>query len=270
VNKPSDDSDPGSRSRLSTIVALAIVVALCAFLAWWLKPPPPEPAPAKPAVQTVPEPAPAEPARPAAQADSSSKRPAPRDAGPSTRATAPTPTPAPSQTADTPVLRVTSDVAGAFVFVDRKYLGKTPLETRDVAAGPHQVQVSAEGYEGVSRSIDVASSGPTEVSVLLGTVVLDASVPVVHKHRLGSCQGSLIADVHGLRYQTTNRNDAWTMPFSDVETFDLDYQEKNLRVKRRQGRTWNFTTKAVNADPLLVFKREVDSARVKLARQSER
>jgi hypothetical protein len=268
VNDPSDLDDPGSaRSRLSTIVALAIVFALCAFLAWWLKPPPiPEPAVPKPEVQAPPEPSTPAPTRPTARA-APVERAERRDATPETQKASPPPQ---VQTPETPVLRVTSDIAGAFVFVDRKFLGKTPLETRDITAGPHQVQVSAEGYDGVTRPIDVAPSGPTEVSVSLATVVLDANVPVVHKHMLGSCQGVLVGDVHGLRYQTTNREDAWKMPFAAVEIFDVDYNAKNLRVKRRQGKTWNFTTKAPNADPLLAFQRKVDHARARLAHQGQR
>ncbi len=267
MNDPSDPDDPGSaRSRLSTIVALAIVFALCAFLAWWLKPPPPEPAAPMPAVQAPPEPSTPAPTRPTAQA-APVERSGRRDAKPDTKKTSPAP---PIQAPETPVLRVTSDIAGAFVFVDRRFLGKTPLETRDITAGPHRVQVSAEGYDGVTRPIDVAASGPTEVSVSLATVVLDASVPVVHKHRLGSCQGVLVADVKGFRYQTSNQEDAWAMPFADVEVFDVNYKAKNLRVKRRLGKTWNFTTKAPNADPLVAFQREVDHARARLARQGLR
>jgi len=53
--------------------------------------------------------------------------------------------------------------------------------------------------------------------------------------------------------------------FADVETFTLDYLQKTLRVKKRDGRTWNFTTRAANADPLLVFQRDVDRARARLA-----
>jgi hypothetical protein len=82
---------------------------------------------------------------------------------------------------------------------------------------------------------------------------------------MGSCEGKLVADVHGLRYQTSNRDDAFTVAFADVETFTLDYLQKTLRVKKRGGRTWNFTTRAANADPLLVFQRDVDRARARLA-----
>lgn len=100
----------------------------------------------------------------------------------------------------------------------------------------------------------------------LKTVVLDARVPVVHTHRFGSCEGTLVADVRGLRYDTTDRDDAWTLPFADLETFALDYQGKALRIKQRGGRTWNFTTRTANADPLLVFQRDVDHARTRLRR----
>ena len=94
---------------------------------------------------------------------------------------------------------------------------------------------------------------------------LNTSVDVVHKHGIGSCEGKLFADVHGLRYETSNRDDAFTMAFTDLETFTLDYPQKTLRVKKRAGRTWNFTTRAANADPLLVFQRDVDRARARLA-----
>ena len=46
----------------------------------------------------------------------------------------------------------------------------------------------------------------------------------------------------------------------------VDYLEKNLRVKQKSGKTWNFTDKAAdNADALFVFHRDVEAARKKLA-----
>ena len=42
----------------------------------------------------------------------------------------------------------------------------------------------------------------------------------------------------------------------------MDYLEKNLRVKQKGGKTWNFTDKnAANADALFVFHRDVEAAR---------
>ena len=173
--------------------------------------------------------------------------------------------PAPRPAAAVPRLKVTSNVEGAFVFVDRKFVGKTPLDTREITPGHHQLKVSAEGYQGVSQGVEIAETGPTEVAVSLKTVRLDASVDVVHKHGMGSCEGKLFADVHGLRYETSNRDDGFTLAFADLETFTLDYLQKTLRVKKRAGRTWNFTTRAADADSLLVFERDVDRARARLA-----
>src|SRR5262249_39725005 len=151
----------------------------------------------------------------------------------------------------TPTLRVSSDVAGAHVFVDRQFVGKTPLDTVEVTPGHHQLNVSAEGYEGVSEAVDVAETGATDVHVSLKTVRLDASVPVTHKHLRGACEGTLRANTTGIRYETTNKADAFAIPFRDLESFDTDYTEKTLRVKKTGGKTWNFTTRAANADPLV-------------------
>jgi hypothetical protein len=96
-------------------------------------------------------------------------------------------------------------------------------------------------------------------------VRLNASVPVVHKHGVGSCSGRLVADTSGLRYETANAGDAFTIAFADVESFAVDYLKKNLRVKKRGGRTWNFEDPNGQADPLFVFHRDVDKARARLA-----
>jgi len=66
---------------------------------------------------------------------------------------------------------------------------------------------------------------------------------------------------------TTNKGDAFAMPFGDLETFEIDYLQKILRVKRRGGKTWNFTDEHDNADALFVFHRDVTKARQKLAGQ---
>jgi hypothetical protein len=180
-------------------------------------------------------------------------------------------TPAPALAAPTtsavtgPRLRVTSDVPGAFVFLDRKYVGVTPLDTGEVTPGTYQLKVSAEGVGSVDQPLDVTASGPTEVSVALRAVRLEASVDVVHKHGMGSCEGRLSATPAGLRYDTANAGDAFTAPLDGLETFEVDYLKKTLRVKPRGGRTWNFTTKAETADPLLVFERAVSERRRKLA-----
>ena len=88
---------------------------------------------------------------------------------------------------------------------------------------------------------------------------------VVHKHRLGSCEGRLAADVTGLRYTPTSGDDAFHAPLNGVQKLAVDYEEKRLRLKLKSGKSFNFTTRAVNADPLVVFHRDVEKARKKLA-----
>lgn len=175
------------------------------------------------------------------------------------------PAPAPEAPAAVPLLRVIGDVAGADVFIDRGFVGKTPFETRDIKAGGHQINVSAEGFDGMSRHVEVASDAPTEVTFSLKAVVLASVVHVVHKHRLGSCEGRLSADEAGLRYAPTSGDDAFVAPLAGLETLAVDYQEKRLRLKLKGGKSFIFTTRAANADPLFVFQRDVEKARKKLA-----
>jgi hypothetical protein len=52
-----------------------------------------------------------------------------------------------------------------------------------------------------------------------------------------SCEGSLVAEVRGLRYETSDREDACTLRFGDLEKFAVDYQGKTLQIKQRGGRT---------------------------------
>jgi len=179
-------------------------------------------------------------------------------------ATPATPAPAPRE------LRVTSDVPGAYVFLNRKFLGTTPLTSRDVSPGSYQLNVQVEGRPPVVQSVDIAAEGPTEVAVTLpaapatsaAAAAINADVAVVHQHGMGSCEGTLRATGDGLRYETAGK-DAFTLRYANVETFSIDYTEKRLRLKQRGGRTWNFTTKAPTADPLFVFHRDVEAARPK-------
>jgi hypothetical protein len=92
-------------------------------------------------------------------------------------------------------------------------------------------------------------------------VRLNATLAVVHKHRIGSCRGQLVATADGIHYDTTDKEDGFSVPLSDLETFVVDYQEKNLRIKLRKGKQYNFTDPDGNADRLFVFHRDVDKVR---------
>jgi hypothetical protein len=218
-----------------------------------------------------------EPKQPAAPSAPS----APRVASPSATPDQPAAAPRPAARAPKPVspeaapaeaaaplesgtLRIDADVPKAQVFIDRQFVGTTPLTAQDVKPGPHQLHVTAEGFDGIAQTIDV-EPGPRDLTFRFREVRLDATVAVVHKHRMGSCQGRLIATADGIRYETADKDDGFTAPLSDLEAFLVDYQDKNLRIKLRKGKQFNFTDPDGNADRLFVFHRDVEKARQRLA-----
>ena len=166
-------------------------------------------------------------------------------------------------TADSAMLQIDVDVPDAQVFVDRVFIGKAPLTTTDVKVGSHRLNVSAAGYEGVAQELEV-KPGMQQVVVKLREVRLDASLDVVHKHRMGSCTGRLIATPRGLRYETTDKDDGFKTGLLDLDAFEVDYLKKNLHIKLKQGKTYDFTDPQGNADHLFVFHRDVDKARERL------
>lgn len=258
--------DQTPRRRIPT-GALVLGASVLASFVWWLmmpRTPPASTVQPEPPVATAPVPA---------ETPSEAPAPAPRE----TRPARPVPAPPPAEPSPPPVeaprpeprvLRVTGDVPGADVFVDRTFVGKAPFETRNISAGPHQINVSAPGFDGVSQRVEVAEAGTTEMTFSLKAVRLDASVDVVHRHALGSCEGRLSATPEGLRYTPREGRDGFVTALGALEEFAVDYQEKRLRVKIKGGRTFNFTTRASSADPLLVFHRDVEKAREKLSGNS--
>ena len=161
-------------------------------------------------------------------------------------------------------LTLETDVPGASVFIDRQFVGNTPLSLDKLEPGTKRVQITATGFDSVQKTIDL-DPGPNAITIRVKEVSLNARTPVVHKHGMGSCEGTLTATLDGLRYETSNKGDAFTLPYAQVETFAVDYLQKNLRVKQKGGKTWNFTDKNDNADALFVFHRDVEAARKKLA-----
>ena len=176
-----------------------------------------------------------------------------------------TPPPVAEVPSDVGMLRIDSDVPGAQVFIDRRFIGSAPVVAENVAPGSHQLNVNAEGFDSVATTIDVVP-GEREIVVKLREVRLDVSLDVIHKHGFGSCSGRLVATPQGLRYETSNENDGFTTALLDLETFQVDYLDKNLRVKLPQGRQFNFTDPEGDADRLFVFHRDVEKARERLSR----
>jgi len=218
-----------------------------------------------------------EPARPDAAPAASTPRAASAAATPDKPAAAPRPAaraprpvapeaaaPVTEAPLESGTLRIDADVPKAQVFIDRQFVGTTPLTAENVKPGTHQLNVTADGFDGIAQTIDV-EPGPRDLTFRFREVRLDATVAVVHKHRMGSCQGRLVATADGIRYETADKDDGFTAALSDLEAFQVDYQDKNLRIKLRKGKQFNFTDPDGNADRLFVFHRDVEKARQRLA-----
>ena len=261
MNQDEQPQTGGTGKFLLIGLAAVVLVGLVVVIVMMATRKAPEPVPAAKARTEAPAPvAVPKPAAPETAAAPAAPRPKREKAGEAA--------PAPPPPAG-PALVVESDVPGASVFVDRNYLGTTPLRTTAVAAGTHQLNASVTGEDGLAQSIDIAESGDTTVVLKFKEVRLNASIAVVHKHGAGACQGRLVATTEGLRYETTNTKDAFALPFSSLEKFEIDYLKKELKVKQRGGKTWSFTDRSENADRLFVFHRDVTKAREKLAAQGK-
>jgi hypothetical protein len=240
----------------AVMVAGALTVAMGVALVWMLREDEPVPVAEAPATPPAPRIVPK-------KTDAAPPAVAPKKAAP--KKAEPKPVPPTVVTAPTLAsLTLESDVPGASVFIDRAFVGNTPLTLERLEPGTKRVQLTATGFDSVQKTIELVP-GPNNVNIRIKEVSLSARTPVVHKHGIGSCDGTLVASLDGLQYVTTNKGDAFTLPYAQLETFSVDYLQKNLRVKQRGGKTWNFTNKAENADPLFVFHRDVEAARKKLA-----
>ena len=223
----------------------------------------PKPIPARAPVAAAP--APVVVPRPAPPPVVEPPPPTRRAAAPA-RTAAPPPADAPAPPPALVTLHIDSDVPGAQVFVDRQFVGAAPVTTTDIKPGTHQINVSAPGYDQYAQSIEI-EPGPRDLMVRFKEVKLDAKADVIHKHGIGSCRGVLIATPQGLRYDTANKGDAFTVPLANLEVFEVNYLEKNLKVKIKGGKQYNFTDPMGNADKLFVFQRDVEKVRQRLLNQ---
>jgi hypothetical protein len=128
------------------------------------------------------------------------------------------------------------------------------------AEQPGQAETASATARGTaSRAAKMTSSQPVATPPPASRV--DARLLVVHKHRFGECQGTLRAVPGTLTYATEHQEDAFRLAFAEVEALDLDAGKKNLRIRRKGGKTWNFTTRGDAGPALTTFHKEAERAR---------
>jgi hypothetical protein len=211
-----------------------------------------QPPPAVPPPEPVPE------RGPAAASRSARRAVAPKEVAPV----------APAAPAALATLHINSDVPGAQVFIDRNYIGVTPVTAPEIAPGSHRVNIVAQGFESIAENVEV-EPGSRDLQFNFKEVRLDAAIDVVHKHRFGSCKGRLVATPKGLRYDSDDKGDRFTLALTDLDIFEVDYLAKTLKVKGLKGKRYEFSDPtAANGDRLFVFHRDVDKARQRLRQGS--
>lgn len=158
-------------------------------------------------------------------------------------------------------IRVETDVPGAMVFLDRNFKGNAPLTIPDLRPGEYRLTVSADGHEVQNRNVEVARE-PVAVrfDLVAAETTLDVQVELVHKHRFGSCSGTLHAGAEGFDYRTDHR-DAFQLPFDRVGAFEFDYVNNNLRLQVSGGRTYNFESPSEDRDAVFLFHEAVTAYR---------
>jgi hypothetical protein len=146
-------------------------------------------------------------------------------------------------------------VPGAKVTLDGRDRGPAPLEIADLKPGRHELQVSAEGHETRSESIDL-KSGRRELKIDLTSraASLGDGVAVKHKHRIGSCEGVLRATAGKLEYDTPHK-DAFSVDLTELE--ELSFEKGTLSVKVRGGRKYNFDDPNDDPTALASFQQRV-------------
>lgn len=250
---------------MNKLLVAAVGIVLVGAALFLVTRPSPAPEPAAAPVATAPVAPPPPPAVEPAPTPPAEPRPAPPARAPTAKKAEPPPVPVEPAAPTLATLVLDSDVPGAAVFVNREYVGTTPLRLDGLEPGSRQLKLTADGHEGIERTVEL-TAGDNPLTMRFREVRLNKRIPVNHKHGVGGCEGTLVATVDGLAYETTNKGDAFNLPYAEVETFVVDYLDKNLRVKQKGGKTWNFTDKsAANADALFVFHRDVEAARKKMA-----
>jgi hypothetical protein len=180
--------------------------------------------PAPAASRATPRPAAPVPEKPAAAPRPATRAPARESASPE---------PATVETVtELGMLRIETDVPGAQVFIDRQFIGTTPVTAANVKPGTHQLNLTAQGFDGIAQTIDV-EPGPRDLMFRFREVRLDASLAVVHKHRIGSCEGRLVATADGIRYETAALDASSTSPTRTATRIACSC---SIAMSKRRGR----------------------------------
>jgi len=123
--------------------------------------------------------------------------------------------------ADTTV-RVKTDAPAVEVLLDGASMGKTPL-TLTVAAGRHELKFVKEGFEGLTRSLEVKEGTPAKLFVVMTATpkplpTLPLTLHGFHQHRAGGCSGVLIVTADKISFKSEDDTDVFEVSLASVRS----------------------------------------------------
>jgi len=111
---------------------------------------------------------------------------------------------------------IVQTVPGAQVSMDGRAVGQTDskgrLEITQASTGDHTVEVAAKPYNNFKEKVTLSTG-----HVLTITPSLLASMPVEHKHVVGSCNGILLVGSGRIQYQASSGKDSFDYPIAAVK-----------------------------------------------------
>jgi len=155
---------------------------------------------------------------------------------------------------------IVQTVPGAQVNIDGQAVGQVGsngrLEITQAGVGDHTVEVVAKPYDNFKEKVTLSPGGVSTI-----TPALRASMPVEHRHTVGSCEGVLIVGQGRIQFKASSGNDSFDFPLGWIEKagsadsgkgFYLDITGVTRRL-RGSGKHYVFHTPAAAADLQIVL-----------------
>lgn len=119
-------------------------------------------------------------------------------------------------------VRVKTDAPGVEILLDGASVGKTPL-TLTVAPGTHELKFVKEGFEGLTRSLEVKEGTPAKLFVVMTAApkplpAFPLTLHAFHQHRAGGCSGVLTVTAEKISFKSEDDTDVFEVPLASVRS----------------------------------------------------
>ena len=143
---------------------------------------------------------------------------------------------------------VVQTVPGAQVSIDGQAVGQTAsngrLEISPAPAGEHTVEVVAKKpYNNFTEKVTLSPGGVTTIAASLL-----ASMPVEHKHVVGSCNGILRVGSGRIQYQASSGKDSFDYPLASVKKAGSQDSGKGFYLEITGAKRYDFRAPAAAED----------------------